>query len=535
MLKELILSNIILIDKTHIHFEGGFTVLSGETGSGKSAILEGLQLILGGKTDLSLIRHGEDKLTATAIFDLSLLPSCKSFLEEKGIDTQDSELLIIKREITSSGKSRAFINHQSVHLHLLKELKEHLLEIVNQHANFRLFDTDQHLQFLDTFGDLLNLRSSYKHSWQNKCVLAKELSALQGSLPKTHIEMQQCIKAIAEIEEAAPKEGEEDELFKQYSLLASGYERLQTSNALEAGLGPEKGALALMIRSKPYFTALQEKDASLANEFALFPQIFLELEELLYSIRKYASHIETDPIRLESLNKRLTLLTALKRKYGPTIEEVNSYLEEQKKRLHTLQNIETEIENLKERFETAEKTAETLARELSSKRQDAAAHLESAMTAQLEDLNMPCAKFHVVLEASPLCESGGEKVEFYLDSNVGEKKIPLKDGASGGELARVLLAFHVLLAGKEGIGTLIFDEIDANIGGATASGIGSKLKNLGKSLQVLCITHFPQVAKYADHHLGITKSTQGGRTFSQILELSSHERKEELLRMAGKA
>lgn len=529
MLKELILSNIILIENSQIHFEEGFTVLSGETGSGKSAILEGLQLALGGKTDTSLIRHGEEKLSAIAVFELSKLPSCKTFLEERGVEVEDTELLI-KREITSSGKSRAFINHQPVQLHLLKALKDQLVEIVDQHANFRLFDVHQHLQFLDTYGDLLPLRASFRQAWQSQCALLKELSNLQASLPQAQNQIKQCLKIIEELEEAAPKEGEEDELFKEYSLLASGHERLSFVNTLEAFIGPEKGALAQMNRSKQAFESLCAKDSSLAGELSLFPQVILELEELLYSLRKYGSHIDTDPIRLDTVNKRLTLLTSLKRKYG----EVNACLEEQKTRLSTLQNIESEIEALKEKAEAAKTTAETLAKELSSKRKAASTYLESAMTLQLEELNMQGAKFHIVLTPSPLTESGGEKVEFFLDSNIGEKKIPLKEGASGGELARVLLALHVLLAGKEGIGTLIFDEIDANIGGQTASAIGEKLKTLGKSHQVLCITHFPQVAKAAHHHLGITKATQEGRTFCKIASLASQDKKEELLRMAGK-
>lgn len=525
MLKELILSNVILVDNTHIHFEEGFTVLSGETGSGKSAILEGLQLVLGGKTDVGLIRHGEEKLAASAVFDLSKLPSCKPFLEERGIEVHEDELLI-KREITASGKSRAFINHQPVQLHLLKELKDLLVEIVDQHANFRLFDTDQHLQFLDTYGDLLTLRSDYRQAWHNNCILFKELSTLQASLPKAQLEMEQCRKIIAEIEEAAPKEGEEEELFKEYSLLASGSDRLSEVGSLETSFG---SALTLMNRSKQSFEDLCEKDPTVVTELSLFPQVVLELEELLYSLRKYASHIDTNPARQDSLNKRLTLLTSLKRKYG----EVNTHLEEQKTRLNTLQNIESEIEILKEKLEEAEKTAIALSKELSSKRKAVSSLLGIAMTGQLEELNMKGAKFHAILTECPLNDSGGEKVEFYLDSNVGEKKIPLKEGASGGELARVLLALHVLLAGKEGIGTLVFDEIDANIGGATAAAIGGKLKALGKAHQVLCITHFPQVAKHADHHLGINKTTIDGRTLCKIQMLGSQDKKEELLRMAG--
>lgn len=530
MLKELILSNIILIENTHIYFDEGFTVLSGETGSGKSAILEGLQLVCGAKTDVSLIRHGEEKLTSCAVFDVTNLPSCQKLLEEKGIESDDPTLLIIKREITTSGKSRAFINHQPVQLQLLKELKEHLLEIVNQHANFRLFDTDHHLQFLDTYGDLLPFRACYKLAWDNQCALARELQALQASLPQTEHQLLLCQKAIHEIEEAAPKEDEEETLFEQYSLLASGHERLIAANALETALGPEKGALAQMNRSKHLFETLLEKDRSLEDTFSLYPQVIIELEELFHSLKRYISRIDTDPVRLDSLNKRLALLTALKKKYG---DDLSLHLEEQKKKLHSLQHIEAEIEELKKRFDEAEKEVATLASELTEKRSTASKQLESAMTLELEELNMRAAKFHIVMTPSPLNAKGGEKVEFYLDSNVGEKKIALKEGASGGELARVLLALHVLLAGKEGIGTLIFDEIDANIGGATASTIGHKLKTLGKSHQVLSITHFPQVAKQADHHIGITKSTKEGRTFCTILALSEAHRKAELLRMAG--
>lgn len=528
MLKELILSNIILIENTHIHFQEGFTVLSGETGSGKSAILEGIQLALGGKTDTNLIRHGEEKLSAVAIFDISKLPSCKSFLEKKGVDVGDSELLI-KREISLSGKSRAFINHQPVQLHLLKELKDQLIEIVDGRANYRLFDIDQHLQFLDAFGALFALRATYKQAWQNQRALFKALSDLQASLPKAQSEIKQCMKIIEEIELAAPKEGEEEELFKEYHLLASGQERLSAISALEGSLGPEKGALAFMHRAKGIFASLCEKDSSLVNELSLFPQIALELEELLYSLRKYASHIDIDPVRLESLNARLSLLANLKKKYGePTV-----CLKEHFLRLNTLQNIESEIQILKEKTEAAEKTALRLANELSSKRKAVSTYLENGMTKQLEELKMQGAKFHVVITPSLLTESGSEKIEFYLDSNIGERKISLREGASGGELARVLLALHVLLAGKEGIGTLIFDEIDANIGGATAAAIGSKLKILGKSHQVLCITHFPQVAKAADHHLGIAKTTQEGRTFCKIASLAEQDRQGELLRMAG--
>lgn len=527
MLKELILSNIILVENSNILFEEGFTVLSGETGSGKSAILEGLQLALGGKTDTSLIRYGEEKLSATASFDLSKLPSCKAFLEERGIEVEENELLI-KREITSAGKSRAFINHQPVQLHLLKEIKDQLVEIVDQHANFRLFDIHHHLQFLDTFGDLLPLRASFRQAWNDRCTLLKELTLLQDALPGAQNEIKQCLKIIEEIEEAAPKEDEEEELFKEYSLLASGHDRMSMVNNLEGSLGP---ILTQMNRSKAIFENLCEKDPSLSDELSLYPQVILELEELLYSLRKYGLRIDTDPIRLDTVNKRLTLLTTLKRKYG----DIQACLEEQKSRLNTLQNIELEIEALKEKAEIANKISETLAQELSAKRQMASHQIEASMTLQLAELNMQGAKFHIVLTPSSLTEWGQEKVEFFLDSNIGEKKISLKEGASGGELARVLLALHVLLAGKEGTSTLIFDEIDANIGGATASAIGGKLKILGKSHQVLCITHFPQVAKVADHHIGITKTTLEGRTFSKILALSSQDRKEELLRMSGKA
>lgn len=524
MLKELKISHLVLIEQAHIDFEEGFTVLSGETGAGKSAIIESLKLVLGSRTDTSLIRHGALKGSVTAVFDLSLLPRAQKFLKEKNIDADDPNLLIIGREITSNGKTRATINHQTIQLNLLRELSEFLLGLVGQHDNHDLFHLDQHRIKLDLFGDYSDLKIRYEEAWRELQIMQLELQALQNSLPGSIREIEICEREIKEIEEARVKEGEEESLFETYRLLSSTQERQSSVQELSSSLA---SAYSLLTRAKGAYTSLQTSDPKFAEELSLYPQLLLETDELLHSLRKYESKLDLDPAKLEVINQRLTFLSRLKKKYG----NLNLYLSSQREKLKKLQNLEAEVEWKTHVFENKMKEVQEIAALLTLERKKTAACFAKKMTDSLHDLNMKQAEFHIELSSLPLQASGQDKVEFFLNTNVGEKRIALKDSASGGELARVLLSLHVLLAGKEKVGTLVFDEIDANIGGTTAAIMGEKLQLLGKSLQIISITHFPQVAKCADHHLQISKATTNGRTFSQITYLK--DRSNELARMAG--
>lgn len=524
MLKELKISHLILIEQAHIDFETGFTVLSGETGAGKSAIIEALKLVLGSRTDPCLLRHGAVKGSVVAVFDISLLPRAVSFLKEKGIEPEDPSLLILGREITSNGKTVATINHQRVQLNLLRELSEFILGLVGQHDNHDLFHLDQHRLKLDLFGDYSDIKQSYEEAWQELQTQQLELQGLKNSLLGSVREIEICEREIKEIEEAHVKENEEETLFNTYSLLSSTAERQSSVHELTHSFTLAYSALT---RSKSAYASLQTSDPKFAEELSLYPGLLLETEELLHSLRKYESKLDLDPAKLESINQRLTLLSRLKRKYGDT----NLHLASQKERLKTLQNLEAEVEWKTHAYEDKLKEVQQLAAQISFERKKSASLFAQKMTESLHDLNMKQAEFHIEISSIPLHASGQDKVEFFLNTNVGEKRIALKESASGGEMARVLLSLHVLLAGKEKVGTLVFDEIDANIGGTTAAIMGEKLKLLGESLQIISITHFPQVAKCADHHLEIFKTTQNGRTISQINYLVN--RSKELARMAG--
>ena len=530
MLKELKISNIILIEQAHIHFEDGFTVLSGETGAGKSAIMEALKLVLGARTDSGLIRHGASKGSIIAVFDLQNLPKVKSFLLDKGVDSEDPDLLILQREITATGKTKSVINHQPVQLNLIRELSGLLLELVSQHANHRLFDLAEHRAILDLFGEYQPLLQEYDTVWLKHQYLLNELHRLKNTVPGSVREHENCEREINEIDEVNLKDGEEEELFENYTLLASSKDRQTAAQELIHTL---EGSFSLLSKSRGAFHTLKSIDPKFSEELLLYPQILVEIEELQHTLRKYEGKLDANPATLDALHKRLTTIERFKRKYGDTLEKIKAYQTSQKERLTYLKNLELLLEETSEAYHKNLDVVKSLGNTLTLERQKCALAFSEQMSEHLHSLNMKDAKFHIQISPCPLNALGQDKIEFFLHTNVGEKLIALKDSASGGEIARVLLSLHVLLAGKEKIGTLIFDEIDANIGGTTASRMGEGLKALGKSLQIISITHFPQVAKCATHHLQIAKSAINGRTLSQVTYLTPSAREEELARMSG--
>lgn len=530
MLKELLISNIVLIEEARLHFEAGFTVFSGETGAGKSAIMEGLKLILGAKTDSNLIRHGASKGVVTGVFDLSLLPKAKDFIQEKGLESDDPHLLIIQREITSTGKTRASLNHRTIHLSLLRELSGYLVEVVGQHENHKLFELEEHRRILDLFGDYEPLKTTYEEAWCDLQEQLKQLKELEKSVPGSAREIEICKREIEEIEKWSWQEGEEEILFESYTLLSSAKDRLTAVQELNQALG---NIFSLLAKTKGPAELLRQSDPKIAEEIVLHSQLQVETEELLHSLRRYESKLDDNPEKLEAMQKRLSAMEKIKRKYGNSLSEIRNYLALSKERLKLLENLEEELEEKGTAYKRQLEHVQTLSHDLTRERQRAALLLGEKMTEVLASLNMKNGRFHVEISPCLLSHSGQDLVEFFLHTNVGEKLISVKEGASGGELARVLLALHLLLAGKEKIGTLIFDEIDANIGGTTAAMMGEHFKTLAQSLQIVVITHFPQVARYACHHLQIAKATSNGRTLSHITYLEGSSREDELARMAG--
>jgi DNA repair protein RecN (Recombination protein N) len=534
MLKQLRIQNLVLVESSDIEFNLGLNAITGETGSGKSALMNALSLVAGERADVNLIRHGSEKGIVEAVFSMEGIPEVHALLDQSGIDLTEGEDLYIRREIHSSGKSRAFLNNQLAQIAILKKVGEHLFEIVGQHANQKLFSVDHHRRLVDLFGDLEKDLQKYQESWKEENRIREDLETLVSSEAQRLRDIEVCLMELEELQEAKIREGEDEELFAEYALLTHAEELAQKSSEIYQALSGERhAALPNLIRQKSAFDQLIKIDPTLEETFKAYNSAILELQEIAHTVRNYQSHLEHNPGRASIVNERLTLINRLKRKYGNSVVEINTYLEETKKRLASLEGADNQITELREKLENTEKQTNELSQKLTKKRIASAGKLSKAIVEQLRTLNMPKVDFHIDVSHQKRTGTGDDRLEFFLIPNVGERSIPVKDCASGGEISRLMLALQALLAGKENIPTLVFDEIDANIGGQTASVVGDKLKQIGTSRQVLCITHFPQVASQADHHVQISKQEEGGRTFTQIAVLDGKTRTAELVRMQG--
>lgn len=534
MLKQLHIQNIILVESATLSFNSGLNILTGETGSGKSAIMHGLNLVMGERADTGLIRKDCEKGIVEAVFETDH-PLLLQLLQEGGIEHESGQELIIKRELASGGKGRAFINNQLVHLSLLRKIGLQLVQIVGQHANQSLLSLEYHRDVIDLYGNLQSHLLHFQQSYQCEKKLREELEQLliQESQRARAIDI--CQSELDELEEAQMKEGEDEELFAEYTLLSHGEELSSKINEINQTLSGEKHAtLASLNRQKQTLDSLMSLDPSLKETAETFHNAYLELQEISYTLINYQNRLHFDPHRLATIDARLALLTRLKRKYGGTMKEVLEYQKATKEKLKHLDNLEHEIEEIKKQLQAAVTKTEASARALTHQREQYSLQFAKGLTQHLQALNMPKAEFYIEVTPQKRTSAGDDKIEFFLRPNIGEHQIPLKDGASGGEISRVLLGIQALLAGKEKTATLIFDEVDANIGGETASIVADKLCKIAQSHQVICITHFPQVATRADHHLQISKQERGGRTLTVVQELNSATRISELARMAGK-
>lgn len=533
MLKHLNIQNIILVEQASIPFSAGLNILSGETGAGKSAIMYGLSLAIGERSDTSLIRRGCEKGIVEAIFELKN-DQIITLLEEGGIEHEIGNDLIIRREIAQSGKGRIFINNQLAQLSFLRKLGLHLVQIVGQHANQSLMSLDYHREAIDLFGNLHPLLRQFQQSYDEERKIQEELEKMVQQESQRLREIDICLRELEELDEARIKENEDEELFAEFTLLSNAEEISSKVNDINQALSGERNPLLQALnRQKQTLESLVTYDSSLQETSQSFQNIFLELQEIAHTLRHYQSRQHFDPERLHEIDERLALLNRLKRKYGATTNEILNYQTETRAKLIRLENANHEIEDLQQRLNDAKVITEKMAHDLTQQRQHYASQFELAITQEIQSLNMAKAQFNVQLTAQKRSKEGDDRIEFFLCPNVGEHQIPLKDGASGGEISRILLALQALLAGKDKNATLIFDEVDANIGGETATIVGDKLRQISSQHQVICITHFPQVASQAHHHLQISKEEKEGRTMTIVQTLDPFSREKELARMSG--
>ena len=551
MLTTLRIKNLALVSDLTLELQPGGNVITGETGAGKSIILGALNLVLGERADRTLIRSGEESCAVEAVFDTKKLRApLKIFLEENGLEPCEEHQLVLKRTFTNAGTNRQFINGSATTLATLATIGEWLVDMHGPHDHQSLLHPAKQLLILDAFGGLDKAREEFGELVRRRTVLENEKSALIVD-EKTYAQQLDLLRfQVQEISTARLQPDEEKAVEEEFNRASNAAKLLQLSQAALDALSENENALLTQSGVIGRVLAeLQRVDASAENLVALHALAGETLRDLQNAVSHYADKVDVDPARLADLEERLNLLHSLKRKYGATLAEVIAFGGEAKQKLHSLESRDAELARINAAL--AKRDAEILAagKQLSAARKKIIPQLAKAVGKQLEDLGFKQSKFDIEQKLAdgrwqmgngrpnsqlPAPNSSGfDTVEFQFAPNLGEPARPLRAIASSGEMARVMLALKTVLAAEDEIPVLVFDEVDANVGGETANAVGEKMKQIAAKRQVLCITHLPQVAAPADAHYVVTKLVKNGRTISEITLLDKKSRVTELARMLG--
>jgi DNA repair protein RecN (Recombination protein N) len=530
MLTDLTIKNIAIIDTLQIAFKPGLTVLTGETGAGKSIIIDAVGLVMGNRASSDLIRSGEEEATVEAIFDISALPKVKEQLAEAGFDCDDE--LLVKRSISRAGKNRIYLNGGMGTLALLGDITRCLINIYGQHESQTLLRPENQLALLDAFAGTAAVRDRFTEIFRQQQDVRERLEHLDEQERESARRIDLLAFQSTEIAEAGLKAGEESELEDQRQILASaGKLGSVSSEAFELLYGGDGAILGQLRRISASVKEIAAIDHTLGELATALDNSYLQLEDAAIELRDYASRIESDPATLQLIDDRLDLIGRLKRKYGSTVEEILAFKEQIDTELEELHGLEHDRRNLEAERERLTIEVNARGAELTSRRTAGAATLKLSLEAEAHQLAMKGAIIEAALEtlAEPR-STGFERVEFLFSPNPGEPPRPLARIASGGELSRLMLAFKQVLPEGD-VPTLIFDEVDTGISGATSELVGRKLKNVAGRQQVLCITHLPQVASCAHHHLRIAKQVRDNRTTTSVAHLNSADRTREIARL----
>lgn len=532
MLEFVSIENFALIDRLEAEYGAGLNLLTGETGSGKSVIVDAVSLLVGGRASQEMIREGFEKARVEGIFRLPENHRARRRLAEAGIETGDQA--VIRREVSLTGVNKVFFNNQLITLGLLAEIGVELCHIHGQHDQQLLLQPASQLEFLDAFADLLDLRRQVQEAHQQLQAVSDRLGELRRSEQERERSLDLLRYQINEIEKLDLRPELDVELESERRLLASAEKRLENSGRAYGILyEDESAALAQIDRSERLLEELSELDQRFETAAARLRESRYLLEEVAHELRDYASTVENDPIRVERIEERLAEIQAVKRKYGPGLQEVLAFLETARNQVEELESSDTALEKLDRQQQDLRRQCLALARRLSESRQLAAEPLQAAVERELADLEMRGTRFVVGIETreEALSESGIDRVEFLISANPGEAPRPLARIASGGELSRIMLSLLSILSAEHDRQTLVFDEIDSGIGGRVASRLGEKLTRLARQHQVFCVTHLPQIAACADHHFLVSKSQSRKRTVVRLKRLEGLERVEEISRM----
>ena len=533
MLRLLHIENIAVIERADISFDDGFNVMTGETGAGKSIVIDAISAILGERAYRDMIRTGCNKALVRAIFDRV---EEFSWFEENGVPFEDE--LTIHREVYLDGKNVCRVNAVPVSVSALKKLGIRLINIHGQHDSASLFDENYHLSFLDGFACNESLLANYAEKYAAVLSLRREIDHLSMDEGEKLRRMETLKYQIEEISKAKLKVGEDDELeakrrvVQNAEKLSDGFQ--EAVSALD-GDDASDGAVALLSQAQRALQRLSRFDESLSELHETLGDFMYRVQDINEQVKDRLYDLSYSAQELERIEERLDVIHRLRRKYGATCEDILQYLERAKSELDEIEFADERMEQLKAKLQTAEKTAWQAADELRAVRKKAAIGLTERILSELADLDMKKVQFSCEFSETELTPLGADAVAFYMSANAGEALKPLNKVASGGELARIMLALKNVLAEKDHVPTLIFDEVDTGVSGRAAQRVAEKLRNVSKKKQVLCVTHLPQLAALADTHLLIAKAENEGRTFTTVAPLDFEGRKRELARIIGGA
>jgi DNA repair protein RecN (Recombination protein N) len=543
MLTTLRIKNLALVSDLTLEFPPGCIVITGETGAGKSIILGALNLVLGERADRTLLRSGEENCSVEAVFDVKKLRApLKDFLEANGLEPCEDHQLVLKRTFTSAGTNRQFVNGSPTTLVTLASIGEWLVDMHGPHDHQSLLHPAKQLAILDAFGGLENERNAFGELVRRRAVLENEKAALVVD-EKTYAQQLDLLRfQVQEISTARLKAGEDAEVETEFNRASNAAKLLQLSQAALDALSENENSLLTQAGVIGRVLAeLQRVDAGAAMLVELHAQAGETLRELQTELSRYADKVDVDPARLAELEERLNLLHSLKRKYGATLAEVIAFGAGAKQKLSALESRDAELARLNAALEKLDAEILSAGKKLSAARKKIIPPLAKAVGQQLADLGFKQSKFDVAITSEfqipnfkfQIPPAGFDEIEFQFSPNVGEPAKPLRAIASSGEMARVMLALKTVLAAEDEIPVLVFDEVDANVGGETANAVGEKMKQIAAKRQVFCITHLPQVAAPADAHYVVTKLVKNGRTISEMERLDKKARITELARMLG--
>ncbi len=542
MLRELHIKNLAIIEDISIGFEEGLHVITGETGAGKSIIINALCLALGERASSDLIRSGEKEALVEAFFDIPqdlFHPSTAQLLHNMGIILNEG--LIMKRILSSTGKNRAYINNSMVNVQSLSDISKNIIDVHGQYEHQSLLSPDNQLEMLDAYGGLLAKRQEITTLYEAQIALKQKITGLIEKEKERAQRLDLLRFQVSEIEAVDLKTGEEEELIEEAKILGSAGRLMELSNeAYNFLYSSETACLTNLSKILGALKEISDIDARAAETTKSLEDTLPLLEEASYFLRDYKNSLDFDPQRLEIIQERLELIKKLKKKYGNDIQEILDHREKALRELDELQHSEEKLEELKTELEGLRETLTQKAQLLSKKRKAVSKKIEAEIVAELAQLSMPETEFSIkiyqesgddTLDGYKANPKGIDRIEFLISPNIGEELRPLSKIASGGELSRIMLALKGILTQGDRVPVLVFDEIDAGIGGRAAETVGQKLKKLSRAHQIICITHLPQIASYGDRHLRIEKNVREQRTVVEIRNIDGDERVIEIARM----